>query len=260
MNITLNINQYIPRCIYFGDPVQNTIMENSRFVKLIYSNELVIMNGLYFEIPLNITHKATYFKRNKYFFDINKEISQETIRYAQDIEYTILRKYMDSRKTIFSKEYSNNHVPTKSMKLMVYDSFQHGCIKSESGSEFYTYEESAFHNDNNNHSQQYSNSNSNTNAQVNSNSTTSSNPSSFTHPNYHLKKQRSMRHSFRKDRREDKEKCIAVDSNTIDTIISEDPNTFTSWHVILKVSGIWETHTEFGLTYKFIITPKYKET
>ena len=65
MNITLSIDQFIPRCIYFGDPVQNTIMENSRFIKLIYSTELVIMNGLYFEIPLNISHKATYFRRNK---------------------------------------------------------------------------------------------------------------------------------------------------------------------------------------------------
>lgn len=259
MNITLNINQYVPRCIYFGEPVQNTIMENSRFVKLIYSNELVIMNGLYFEIPLNITHKATYFKRNKYFFDINKEISQETIRYAQDIEYTILRKYMDNRKSIFSKEYSKNKVPSKSMKLMVYDSFQHGCIKSESGSEFYTLDDSVFHNDN---ISQYTNTNAQVSTYSNSTSThppTYSNPPTYSHPNYHLKKQRSMSQSFRKGGRGgDKEKCVAEESTSFDTT-SEDPSTFTSWHVILKASGIWETNTEFGLTYKFIITPKYKE-
>ena len=136
MNITLGIDQFIPRCLYFGDPVQNTIMENSRFIKLIYSNELVIMNGLYFEIPLNISHKATYFRRNKYFFDMNNSMSQDIIKSAQEIEYAILKKYRENRQSIFYRSNDHERIPLKHMKPMVFDSFQHGCIKSESGTEF----------------------------------------------------------------------------------------------------------------------------
>ena len=120
MNITLSIDQFIPRCIYFGEPVQNTIMENSRFIKLIYSNELVIMNGLYFEIPLNISHKATYFRRNKYFFDMNNSISQRIIKRAQDIEYAILKKYSENRQSIFSRSSEHDRIPLKHMKPMVF--------------------------------------------------------------------------------------------------------------------------------------------
>ena len=250
MNITLNINQYYPRCIYFGEPVQNTIMENSRFVKLIYSNELVIMNVIYFEIPLNITHKATYFRRNKYFFDINKDISQETITYAQDIEYTILKKYMDNRKSIFSKEY-NSLVPPKHMKLMVFDSFQHGCIKSESGSEFVNSEEIS--NIQPPQTQQDS-----TGSTVSTTISSSNNSNVISHPSFHLNKQRNMHHTFRGDDALVKGKTSIMDGAS--NVNADDPSAFTSWHVILKVSGVWESLTEYGLTYKFIITPKYKDT
>ncbi len=245
MNITLSIDQFIPRCIYFGEPVQNTIMENSRFVKLIYSDQIVIMNGLYFEIPLNITNKTIYFRRNKYFFDMNNEAAQNIIKGAQDIELAILEKYMGSRQSIYSKEHES--LLSKNMKPMVYDSFQHGCIKSESGSEF--------------------NSNEDSNVDASSTTRTSGNTTSSSlataHPSYHLKKQRIMKHTFETDSFPD----ICENTTSATSLTKEETSeekesevSFTSWHVILKVSGIWESMTEFGLTYKFIITPKYSET
>lgn len=263
MNITLSIDQFIPRCIYFGDPVQNTIMENSRFIKLIYSTELVIMNGLYFEIPLNISHKATYFRRNKYFFDMNNSVSQGIIKKAQEIEYAILKKYSENRQSIFSRSCDHDRIPLKHMKPMVFDSFQHGCIKSESGTEF--------HNDERNKD---GGSSSNTVVQNNNNSNNSGSQSTTfglvapPHPIYHLSKQRHLRHTFESSNKlkhkgntdgsqkfnSDMAKEVADNESSMST------TAFTSWHVILKVSGIWETMTEFGLTYKFIITPKYSES
>ena len=242
-------------------------MENSRFIKLIYSTELVIMNGLYFEIPLNISHKATYFRRNKYFFDMNNSVSQGIIKKAQEIEYAILKKYSENRQSIFSRSCDHDRIPIKHMKPMVFDSFQHGCIKSESGTEF--------HNDERNKD---GGSSSNTLVQNNNNCNNNNNNNAVSqsttfgvvappHPIYHLSKQRLLRHTFETSNKlkhkgntdgsqkfnSDMAKEVADNESSMSTA-------FTSWHVILKVSGIWETMTEFGLTYKFIITPKYSES
>ena len=246
MNISLSIDQFIPRSIYFGDPVQNTIMDNSRFIKLIYSNELVVMNGLYFEIPLKITHKATYFRRNKYFFDMNNSTVQGIIKHAQDIEYAILKKYNDNRQSIFSRSIDADCLAVKTMKPMIYDSFQHGCIKSESGTEF--------------HSEDGQKEGGGSNTSSVSYSSSSHYGAISSHPNYHLNKQRLLRHTF--DTKFD-ETVKNMDDTLASSTTTEDNNqcsSFTSWHVILKVSGIWENMNEFGLTYKFIITPKYSES
>ena len=255
MNITLGIDQFIPRCIYFGDPVQNTIMENSRFIKLIYSNELVIMNGLYFEIPLNISHKATYFRRNKYFFDMNNSMSQDIIKSAQEIEYAILKKYRENRQSIFYRSNDHERIPLKHMKPMVFDSFQHGCIKSESGTEFNN-EDS--HKEGGTSTSIVPNNNNNTGTYSSTNGVVPS------HPIYHLSKQRQLRHTFDTAAEQVKKKVdVSQNVNTdmaVKAVEKESMCAFTSWHVILKVSGIWETMTEFGLTYKFIITPKYSES
>tara|TARA_B100000900_G_scaffold371925_1_gene351478 strand:+ start:782 stop:1519 length:738 start_codon:yes stop_codon:yes gene_type:complete len=245
MNITLSIDQFIPRCIYFGEPVQNTIMENSRFVKLIYSDQIVIMNGLYFEIPLNITNKTIYFRRNKYFFDMNNDAAQDIIKGAQDIELAILEKYKGSRLSIYSKEHES--LLSKNMKPMVYDSFQHGCIKSESGSEFNNNDDSIVDSCNT--------------PKTSGNATCTS--IATAHPSYHLRKQRIMKHTFETDSAPDiSDNSSSATSPTKEVPAEEKESevSFTSWHVILKVSGIWESMTEFGLTYKFIITPKYSES
>lgn len=260
MNITLSLDQFKPRCIYFGEPVQNTIMENSRFIKLIYSNELVIMNGLYFEIPLNISHKATYFRRNKYFFDMKNNTVQEIIKNAQDIEYAILKKYNDNRQSIFARVSHTGVTPVKSMKPMVYDSFQHGCIKSESGSEFYN-------DDCQKEGMVITPNTSNSNV-VSNQPSSSSSSLVYSHPSFHLNKQRLLKYTFhstytgaKASDTKDHLPLIPSSSTTSEEMEQmEQPGSFSSWHVILKVSGIWETVSEFGLTYKFIMTPKYNET
>jgi len=174
---------------------------------------------------------------------MNDEISQRIIKSAQHIEYAILKKYMDNRQSIYAKEYEK--VPMKSMKSMVFDSFQHGCIKSESGTEFNM--------DDGNNEGNYKSSGM---------STQGSSSSTSPHPSYHLNKQRLMSHTFESNNKD--VTCIEHTTKDMESIkhTEEECDTtasFTSWHVILKASGIWETMTEFGLTYKFIITPKYNE-
>ena len=45
MNLVENIDNYDIDHVYFADSVDNTIMNNSVFIRLIYSTEYFIMNG-----------------------------------------------------------------------------------------------------------------------------------------------------------------------------------------------------------------------
>ena len=52
MNIILNINSISSNNIYFYDSVKNTIINNSNFIKITYSNNYFILNGIYIKIKL----------------------------------------------------------------------------------------------------------------------------------------------------------------------------------------------------------------
>ena len=38
--------------IYFNEEIENTVIEDSTFIKILYSTKDIIMNGLYIHIPL----------------------------------------------------------------------------------------------------------------------------------------------------------------------------------------------------------------
>ena len=52
MLLVENINKFNDNNIYFNDPVENNIMENSVFSKIIYSNESYTVNGIYLDLNL----------------------------------------------------------------------------------------------------------------------------------------------------------------------------------------------------------------
>ena len=91
MNIVFTNDQFNISNIYFNEPIQNTVMENSKFIKIIYSNELIILNGLFLLLNLKNINKDNYFKKIKiqYDFNANKEMLQQ----IYEIENNILNKY-----------------------------------------------------------------------------------------------------------------------------------------------------------------------
>jgi len=91
MNIVFTNDQFNISNVYFNEPIQNTVMENSKFIKIIYSNELIILNGLFLLLNLKNINKDNYFKKIKiqYDFNANKEILQQ----IYEIENNILNKY-----------------------------------------------------------------------------------------------------------------------------------------------------------------------
>ena len=96
MNVVLKEDQYNIANIYFSEAIQNIIMENSSFIKLIYSNHNIMITGLFLLVGLKNTTKELYFKKIKITYDINANIS--TLIRLYEIETEILDKYNSNKK------------------------------------------------------------------------------------------------------------------------------------------------------------------
>ena len=96
MNVILTYKQFQKNHIYFYEPIENTIMANSQFIKLIYSTEDLILNGLYILMNINISSKESYFKKMKYNFDLNN--NRDLLNNIFRIEKEILNNYNHSNK------------------------------------------------------------------------------------------------------------------------------------------------------------------
>ena len=53
MNLVLDENNYNINNIFFYEPVKNTVMDDSKFIRIIYSDEHVILNGIYLKIDVD---------------------------------------------------------------------------------------------------------------------------------------------------------------------------------------------------------------
>jgi len=107
MNIVLTTEQFNKDKIYFTDPIENIVMDDSKFIKILYSNELITLNGIFIDVKLKILHRENYFKKIRYLFDTgyNKDILQQ----IYNIEDNILTHYNSNKrkKTIIKDSLSS---------------------------------------------------------------------------------------------------------------------------------------------------------
>jgi flagellar biosynthesis regulator FlbT len=91
MNIVKNIDQFNDDFVFFCEPIKNNIIDNSSFIRIIYSSSIVSLNGIY--IKVKIYHNSTdkYYNKYKCFFDIHKH--KDIINKLKNIEETIIQKY-----------------------------------------------------------------------------------------------------------------------------------------------------------------------
>lgn len=75
MNLVLDINQVTYNNIFFYESVKNTIMNDSEFIRIIYSNNDIILNGIYIKI------------------DINKHENSNIVNIIDQLEQSILKQY-----------------------------------------------------------------------------------------------------------------------------------------------------------------------
>ena len=147
MNIVKHLEQYKEDHVYFLEPIKNNIMNNGKFIRIVYSTPLFTLNGIYISFNINNTSIDKYYNKYKCSFD--------TTQY---------KEFIDKLKIFEEGLIKKIGIIDKIPQYKIYEQFKNGNIK--------------------------------------------------------------------------------VFSDTSDKIGS---------HFLLKIAGVWETVTEYGLTYKFLI-------
>ena len=91
MNISIDIDKINFNNIFFLEPIKNTVIEKFNFIRIIYSNEDIILNGLYITLFINIISVDKHFSKFKCNYDY--ESNKELIKKIEKIEKKILQKY-----------------------------------------------------------------------------------------------------------------------------------------------------------------------
>ena len=74
MNVVLDISDVQKRNLYYCEPVTNTVMDDSIFVRTGYTNELMTLNGIYIDCPFSISKVDKYYHKYKYIFEYNQNM------------------------------------------------------------------------------------------------------------------------------------------------------------------------------------------
>jgi len=90
MNIVKTINQYNEDYVYFSEPIKNNIMNDSIFIRIIYSSPLFILNGIYISVNIGYLSIEKYYNKFKCSFDTNQY--KDIIDNLRLIEEGILKK------------------------------------------------------------------------------------------------------------------------------------------------------------------------
>jgi len=90
MNIVKQLDQYNLDHIYFCDPIKNNIMNDGNFIRIMYSNPLFVLNGIYLYISINNLSIDKYYNKFKCTFDVN--LYKDLIDKLYNIEAGILKK------------------------------------------------------------------------------------------------------------------------------------------------------------------------
>jgi hypothetical protein len=112
MNIVKRIDQYDDNNVFFCDPIKNIVINDSNFIRILYSTPHFTLNGIYFLITLqNITCEKYYLK---YRCTFNVSLHKNIIDNIKLIEENILKKYV---------------IKNKIAQFKIYEQFKNGNIK-----------------------------------------------------------------------------------------------------------------------------------
>ena len=96
MNLTIDIDEFNDNNIIFMEPVKNTVMDDSNFIRILYSNSLFTLSGIFIKIKLNLINMDKYFNKFKCSFEISK--NKYIIDKLSLIESNILEKININKK------------------------------------------------------------------------------------------------------------------------------------------------------------------
>ena len=97
MNIVKKLDQYDENCVFFCEPIKNNIMNDGNFIRILYSNELFVLNGIYLIFSINSMNVEKYY--NKYKITFDKQANNDIIEQIRIIEENIIKKICIKNKT-----------------------------------------------------------------------------------------------------------------------------------------------------------------
>jgi hypothetical protein len=111
MNLVKTIDQYDNKYVIFCEPIKNNVMNDGNFIRILYSNDIMSLNGIYLYINLHDITCEKYYNKFKCSFNISNY--KELIEKLKFLEEDILKKYRS--------------IKTPSYKI--YDQLKSGYIK-----------------------------------------------------------------------------------------------------------------------------------
>ena len=102
MNLCENMNNYSINNIFFLEPIKNTVIEDSNFIRILYSNKLFTLNGLYLYILFHDIYTIVNNNKIKYYIITQK--NSEIIKFLNQLENNLLEYANINKKKIMKLE------------------------------------------------------------------------------------------------------------------------------------------------------------
>lgn len=90
MYIVVDLNHFNINNIFYQNKIKNTVMDNSNFLRILYSNELYTLNGIFIKFNLNLLSIEKSFNKYKCIFD--NKMNNDVIIQICNIEKQMLDK------------------------------------------------------------------------------------------------------------------------------------------------------------------------
>ena len=119
MNIAQQLNQFNIEDILYSEAIKNTVIDNSKFIRIITSNENIIINGIFLYISLKC-NVYDNIKEQKQKFVFKKEQNLLCISLLQSIEQQILHKGLvlnKNKQLRLSKQLDDGFIKVYNKKL-----------------------------------------------------------------------------------------------------------------------------------------------
>lgn len=103
MNICESINSFNINNIYYLDAIKNTVIDNSNFIRILYSNEFFLLNGIYIIFKFKNLQKICQNNKIKTCFDTNNSHNLNNINFIKKLEQDLLKNCIIKNKKPFTK-------------------------------------------------------------------------------------------------------------------------------------------------------------
>ena len=99
MNVALNKNDFNINNVFYQNSIPNTVMEQANFIRILYSNELITINGVFIKINMKINNIVAFYNKYKCIFNAND--NTETTNAIKEIERQIIDNYQSNKTPVY---------------------------------------------------------------------------------------------------------------------------------------------------------------